>query len=160
MLPKERSISTVMTIRKAELYDLARIAEIEVFNYRLNFYHIFKNDYFYFQEMQVLNVINEDKRHLDQLWVYDDDGIIKAFMWVDAQQIKKLFVEPVLQSQGIGSELLTYAVKELEATYLWALEKNTRAINFYKRHGFQTTEERMLEEDTTEYLVKLIKTRN
>ena len=56
-----------MTIRKAELYDLARIAEIEVFNYRLNFYHIFQNDYFYFQEMQVLNVINEDKRHLDQL---------------------------------------------------------------------------------------------
>ena len=103
-----------MTIRKAELYDLARIAEIEVFNYRLNFYHIFQNDYFYFHEMQVLNVINEDKRHLDQLWVYDDDGIIKAFMWVDAQQIKKLFVEPVLQSQGIGSELLTYAVKELE----------------------------------------------
>ena len=149
-----------MTIRKAELYDLARIAEIEVFNYRLNFYHIFQNAYFYFQEMQVLNVINEDKRHLDQLWVYDDDGIIKAFMWVDAQQIKKLFVEPVLQSQGIGSELLTYATTELEATYLWALEKNTRAIVFYQKHGFQLTEERMLEEGTTEYLVKLIKTRN
>ena len=146
-----------MTIRKAKLYDLARIAEIEVFNYRLNFYHIFQNDYFYFHEMQVLNVINEDKRHLDQLWVYDDEGVIKGFMWVDSQQIKKLFVEPVLQSKGIGSVLLIYATTELEATYLWALEKNTRAIAFYQKHGFQLTEERMLEEGTTEYLVKLSK---
>ena len=144
-------------IREAKLDDLARIAEIEVFNYRLNFYHIFQDDIFYFQEMQVLNVINENKRRLGQLWVYDDNEIVKGFMWVDSQQIKKLFVEPVLQSRGIGLKLLEHAVEKLGATYLWALEKNTRAIAFYKRHGFQTTEEKMLEEDTTEYLVKLIK---
>lgn len=120
-----------MKIREAKTYDLARIAEIEVFNYRLNFYHIFQDDSFYFQEMQVLNVINENKKRLGQLWVYDDDGIIKGFMWVDSQQIKKLLVEPVLQSRGIGSELLEYAVDKLGATYLWALEKNTRAIAFY-----------------------------
>ena len=145
-------------IREAKLDDLARIAEIEVFNYRLNFYHIFQDDTFYFQEMQVLNVINENKKRLGQLWVFDEDGVVMGFMWVDSQQIKKLFVEPVLQSRGIGSELLEYAVDKLGATYLWALEKNTRAIAFYKRHGFQTTEEKMLEEGTTEYLVKLIKT--
>ena len=144
-------------IREAKLDDLARIAEIEVFNYRLNFYHIFQDDTFYFQEMQVLNVINENKKRLGQLWVFDEDGVVKGFMWVDSQQIKKLFVEPVLQSRGIGSTLLEYAVDKLGATYLWALEKNTRAIAFYKRHGFQTTEEKMLEEGTVEYLVKLIK---
>ena len=146
-----------MKIREAKLDDLARIAEIEVFNYRLNFYHIFQDDTFYFQEMQVLNVINENKKRLGQLWVYDDNGIVKGFMWVDSQQIKKLFVEPVLQSRGIGSKLLEYAVEKLGATYLWALEKNTKAIAFYQRHGFQTTEEKMLEEGTAEYLVKLIK---
>ena len=145
-------------IREAKLDDLARIAEIEVFNYRLNFYHIFQDDTFYFQEMQVLNVINENKKRLGQLWVFDEDGVVMGFMWVDSQQIKKLFVEPVLQSRGIGSELLEYAVDKLGATYLWALQKNTRAIAFYQRHGFQTTEEKMLEEGTTEYLVKLIKT--
>ena len=32
------------TIRPAEAKDLARIAEIEIFNYRLNFYPIFQND--------------------------------------------------------------------------------------------------------------------
>ena len=115
-------------IREAKLDDLARIAEIEVFNYRLNFYHIFQDDTFYFQEIQVLNVINENKKRLGQLWVLDEDGVVKGFMWVDSQQIKKLFVEPVLQSCGIGSKLLEYAVDKLGATYLWALEKNTRAI--------------------------------
>ena len=149
-----------MIIREAKLDDLARIAEIEVFNYRLNFYHIFQDDNFYFQEMQVLNVINENKKRLGQLWVYDEDGIIKGFMWVDSQQIKKLFVEPVLQSRGIGAKLLEYAVSELGASYLWALEKNTRAIAFYKRNGFLVTDEKMFEEGTTEYLVKLIKANN
>jgi len=33
-------------IRKATAADLARIAEIEIFNYRLNFYPIFRNDWF------------------------------------------------------------------------------------------------------------------
>ena len=75
-------------IREAKLDDLARISEIEVFNYRLNFYHIFQDDNFYFQEMQVLNVINENKKRLGQLWVYDDNEIVKGFMWVDSQQIK------------------------------------------------------------------------
>ena len=149
-----------MIIRKAKLDDLARIAEIEVFNYRLNFYPIFKDDSFYFGEMQVLNVTQTNKSHMDQMWVYDDNGIVKGFLWVDDKQIKKLFVEPVLQSQGIGAKLLEHAVSELGATYLWALEKNTRAIAFYKRHGFMVTDEKMFEEGTTEYLVKLTKTYN
>ena len=149
-----------MIIRKAKLDDLARIAEIEVFNYRLNFYPIFKDDSFYFGEMQVLNVTQTNKSHMDQLWVYDDNGIVKGFLWVDDKQIKKLFVEPVLQSQGVGAKLLEHAVSELGATYLWALEKNTRAIAFYKRHGFLVTDEKMFEEDTTEYLVKLTRTNN
>ena len=149
-----------MIIRKAKLDDLARIAEIEVFNYRLNFYPIFKDDSFYFGEMQVLNVTQTNKNHMNQLWVYDDNGIVKGFLWVDDKQIKKLFVEPVLQSRGIGAKLLEHAVSELGATYLWALEKNTRAIAFYKRHGFRVTDEKMFEEDTTEYLVKLTRTNN
>ena len=149
-----------MIIRKAKLDDLARIAEIEVFNYRLNFYPIFKDDSFYFGEMQVLNVTQTNKSHMDQMWVYDDNGIVKGFLWVDDKQIKKLFVEPVLQSRGIGAKLLEHAVSELGATYLWALEKNTRAIAFYKRHGFRVTDEKMFEEDTTEYLVKLTRTNN
>ena len=43
-------------IRRARTDDLNRIAEIEVFNYRLKFYPIFLDDEFYFGELQVPNV--------------------------------------------------------------------------------------------------------
>ena len=38
-------------IRQAKYDDLDRIAEIFVFNYRLNFYPIFRDDGFYFEEL-------------------------------------------------------------------------------------------------------------
>lgn len=141
-------------IRRARKEDLARIAEIEVFNYRLNFYPIFQNDWFYFDEMQVPVRMKAYEENLEFLWVYDD-GVVKGFAQVENGEIRKLFVEPVLQGKGIGAALLEYAVSELNAGFLWALEKNERAVAFYKRHGFRVTEERKPEEDTTEYLIRL-----
>ena len=48
-------------IRPATIDDLSRIAEIIVFNYRLNFYPIFQDDDFYFKEMQVSNLVKAYK---------------------------------------------------------------------------------------------------
>ena len=145
-------------IRKAVKDDAFRIAEIIVFNYRMNFYPIFKSDWFYFEEMQVKTLaeeyLNEDI--LRSTLVYDD-GVVKGVLQLDGKEIKRLFVEPVLQGSGIGAELLEHAVLKTGADFLWALEKNVRAISFYQRHGFRPTGDRMLEEDTTEYLVKMTK---
>lgn len=141
-------------IRQAVPADAARIAEIEVFNYRLNFYPIFRNDAFYFEELQVPKKMELYCGIIDQIWVYDD-GVVKGFIQVDSQQVKKLFVEPILQGKSIGARLLDFAVKQLRANHLWALEKNTRAIAFYERYGFHLTEEKMPEDGTDEYLVLL-----
>ena len=89
-------------IRKAVPADLNRIAEIEVFNYRLIFYPIFRDDQFYFEEFQVTNRSDFYRGNLDHLWVYDD-GVIKGFVQTDGAKIQKLFVEPVLQGHGIGA---------------------------------------------------------
>ena len=35
------------------------------------------------------------------------------------------------------------------------IRKNIKAIAFYKRHGFYTTNEKKYEEDTTEFLVRM-----
>ena len=64
-------------IRKANACDLSRIAEILIFNYRLNFYPIFRNDEYYFVELTVPNLADEYKDKLDNVYVYDD-GVVKA----------------------------------------------------------------------------------
>ena len=141
-------------IRRASDDDLARIAEIEIFNYRLNFYPLFQNDDYYFKELQVPALMHQNASFLPNTYVYDD-GTVKGFIRLDGQQIAKLFVEPVLQGRGIGAKLLDYAIDRFEANTLWALEKNVRAIVFYQKHGFHLTDERIPEDDTSEYLVRM-----
>lgn len=144
-------------IRQATRKDACRIAEIEIFNYRLNFYPKFKNDTYYFGELQVQTAMEKilaDESLLHNTYVYDD-GVVKGFIHIDGLEIKKLFVEPILQGQSIGSQLLHYTIEKHDATFLWALEKNSKAIRFYERHGFHVTEERVYEAGTTEYLVKM-----
>ena len=140
-------------IRKAQAKDLGRIAEIEVFNYRQNFFPIFKSELFYFVELTVENVAKRYENMLDNIWVYEDVAV-HGFVMVEGEEIIKLFVEPALQNNGTGAKLLEYA-KHQGGRCLWALEKNTEAIRFYTRHGFKQTGDKKLEEDTTEYLVKL-----
>ena len=141
-------------IRKALPRDLERISEIEIFNYRLNFYPVFKDDGFYFSELSVSKKAKEYEAEAEKFFVYDD-GAIKGFIMVDGKEIRKLFVEPVLQGNSIGKKLLEFAVSKMKADFLWALEKNKRAIAFYERNGFSLSGERKLEEDTEEYLVKM-----
>ena len=141
-------------VRQATIADLSRIAEIVIFNYRLNFYPIFQNDDYYFNELQVSKVAKQYEDVVGNMWVYDD-GAIKGVIQIEKSEIKKLFVEPALQGKSIGSYLLKYAIVEHKANTLWALEKNVRAIRFYKRHGFNVTTDKKIEEDTTEYLVRL-----
>ena len=141
-------------IRPARPEDMTRIAEIEIFNYRLFFYPIFREDAYYFGELSVPSLAADHAALTARFFVYDD-GVVKGFVCVDGDEIVKLFVEPVLHSQGIGTALLAFAVETCHADHLWALEKNTRAIAFYGRHGFRVTSDRKLEEDTDEYLVRL-----
>lgn len=144
-------------IRPAIKKDIPRLAEIEVFNYRLNFYPIFKDDRYYFDDLNVYTVAeryHSDDLLLENTYVYDD-GAVKGFIRIDGKEIKKLFVEPVLQGNSIGSDLLTYAMKYKNVTFLWALEKNVRAVKFYQKHGFHISCDKKYEEDTTEFLIRL-----
>lgn len=141
-------------IRRAQKSDLARIAEIQIFNYRLYFYPIFRNDAYYFDELQVPAVMKGYEDRLNSIMVYDD-GVVKGFIQTEGTEIKKLFVEPVLHNGAIGTKLLDYAITEQRADSLWALEKNVRAIAFYERHGFRKTADRKPEDGTSEYLIRL-----
>lgn len=56
-------------------------------------------------------------------------------------------MEPQFQNQGIGATLLSFAVEQEQATWLWVLEYNTRGIAFYKKHGFGLTSEKIIEDE-------------
>lgn len=63
-----------MNIRKAIIDDLSRVAEIYVFNNRINFFPIFKDEVFSFGELQVVPLIdNYFKREdiIENIYVYD-----------------------------------------------------------------------------------------
>ena len=144
-------------IRKAGLEDVSRIAEILIFAKRVRYRDIFHNDRVSFGEMQVLPLAQEylsGAQSLEFIWVYDDE-FVKGMVHVEDGQLCELYVDPFFQSRGIGSALIRFAVRERDACCLWVLEKNREAIRFYERHGFAPTGERMLEEGTPEYIMKM-----
>ena len=145
-----------MNIRRAEKRDISRIAEILVFVKRINFRPIFRNDAYSFGELQVMKVAEEysDPAVLDRIWVYDD-GIVKGLIDISGNEIRTLYVDAFFQNQGIGAELIEFAKANFDIRFLWAIEKNTGALRFYRAHGFHLTDIRKFEEGTTEYLVRL-----
>lgn len=148
-------------IRHASAADASRIAEMIVTNYRVNFYPFLKNDSYYFGELNVVDMAAEyceGSQALLHSYVFDD-GVVKGVIRVSGNEIEKLFVEPQFQGQGIGAELLKYAVREINADELWALEYNTRGIVFYQRNGFELTGEKMLEDEWVP-LLKLRRKKN
>ena len=152
-----RRCGLIPPVRPACSDDAERIAEILVFCYRLNFYPIFRDDDFYFGGMRADRIaagLRTDPGFPERFLVYDD-GAVKAFAETDGEELIKLFAEPVCQNRGIGGALLEHAVRERGIRFLWALEKNTRAIRFYERHGFRLTGERKPEEGTAEFLVRM-----
>ena len=146
-------------IRTAEDGDAVRLAEIEIVNYRLNFYPFFRSDRYFFSELTVPTLIGEYRTipgRIEQTIVWDD-GIVKGFLRMEGDRIEKLFVEPVFQNEGIGGMLLDDAATRRGARDLLVLEKNEKAICFYQRHGFFLTGEKQRVDDTDEFLVRMIR---
>ena len=146
-------------IRKAKEKDISRIAEILVFNKRINYRSIFRDDAFSFGELQVLNVAEEysnDKELLERTWVYDDE-FVKGMIEICGEEVNTFYVDDFFQSSGIGAKLLHFAVEKHGCNFLWTLEKNVRAIAFYEKNGFIKTTESEVVSGTTEYVVKMCK---
>ena len=146
-------------IRKATLEDISRIAEILVFVKRMNYRVIFRNDAVSFGELQVIPVAEKysSPEILNDIWVYEAEGIVKGLIRIVDKEIVELYVEHFFQGQGIGAELIEFAKREHDVRSLWVLEKNTSAIRFYEAHGFHVTGTKALEEGTPEYKIMMVR---
>lgn len=144
-------------IRHATIEDASRIAEILIFAKRMYYRKIFQNDKVSFGKMQVYQLAKDyidNPDRLENIWVYDDE-FVKGMIHIDGTQIVELYVDTFFENQGIGSILIEFAIEQMKCDCLWVLAKNTKAIQFYKRHGFVLTGKKQLEEGTIEYITQM-----
>ena len=74
---------------------------------------------------------------LAEVYVYEYDTEILGFIGLNDEYVEGIFVSDEMQSQGIGKILLNYAKDKRNKLLLNVYQKNTQAISFYKREGFE-----------------------
>ena len=70
------------------------------------------------------------------VYVYEDNQGIWGFIGLNDEYVEGIFVSDEMQSHGIGKALLNYAKDKRSILLLIVYLKNTRAISFYQREGF------------------------
>lgn len=84
-------------------------------------------------------ILNTDYRNL---YVYDDNGIVKGFIEVESHfeivDLVNIAVLSEFQREGIATMLINYVVININADkiLLEVRETNEKAINFYKKNNF------------------------
>lgn len=147
-------------VRKASMQDVSRIAEIIVFGKRVAYRPIFNNDVVSFNELQVINLIEEYRNNptlVNNMLVYDDGiikGVINRVFKDDSVEICEFYVEPFFKGNGIGKELIQQVILEARTSkrnkiFLWVIEDNLSARKFYENNGFFASGKTCLIEGTT-----------
>ena len=83
------------------------------------------------------------------VYVYEDNYEIQGFIGMNGEYIEGIFVAAEMQSRGIGKLLLDYAKDRKSKLLLKVYQKNTRAVRFYQREGFEIQSEGV-DDDTGE----------
>ncbi|WRS26395.1 N-acetyltransferase [Oscillospiraceae bacterium MB08-C2-2] len=89
-----------------------------------------------------------------EIYVYESEGKINAFVGVDGGYIAGIFVSNDEQSKGIGKQLLDKIKEHYSELSLAVYKKNGKAVNFYQRELFAIKQEQ-IDENTgeAEYLM-------
>ena len=79
-------------------------------------------------------------RYLDSVMLIctkDSRQRITGFAGVAAGKVEMLFIDPHHRGQGLGRQLLWYAIEHLNAEALDVNEQNPQALGFYLKLGFE-----------------------
>ena len=87
--------------------------------------------------------------HEANMVLYQEDNRLLGFIGMTGDYIAGIFIEKESRHKGIGSLLLTYLKSQHKSLTLSVYSRNSQAIQFYKRHGFQFIE-KCLDEETHE----------
>lgn len=84
-----------------------------------------------------------------EIYVYEDNNIILGFIGLIDNHIAGVFVGSNFRSQGTGKALIDYVKNIKNKITLNVYDKNSRAIDFYKREGFKVSAKN-IDDDTGE----------
>ncbi|MCL2397022.1 MAG: GNAT family N-acetyltransferase [Defluviitaleaceae bacterium] len=140
-------------IRKMKPSDITRVAEIHVFARRSAYRDIVPDDYLFnannvSKRMEELNETMHNSA--EESYVFDD-GIVKGFTSFgqcrddgksSAFELLALYVDPMMQRQGIGTALISFfeqnAVQHgFKEVCYWVFEKNASARALYEKLGYR-----------------------
>jgi len=141
-----------MTFRSATINDLSAIANLHARSWKLNYRGSFRDEYLDHEvEQDRLNIWSKrfDAPNPNQGTILaEHDGELQGFVctFLDYHKewgayLDNLHVQPELYGQGLGRQLMfktaEWVVQERPGSplYLWVLEKNTKGLRFYLRHG-------------------------
>ena len=69
-----------------------------------------------------------------EVYVYVEDNEVYGFIGINEEHIEGIFINSEAQSRGLGKSLLDFVKEKKERLHLNVYQKNTRAINFYKKY--------------------------
>lgn len=130
-------------IRKFETKDLLEVMELWL-STNIQAYDFISRDY-WVGNFDIVKGILPDA----QIYVYELDDKIKAFVGIDNGYIAGIFVSDEMQSKGIGKQLLEKAKELYSELSLAVYQKNIKAVNFYQREQFVMKQEQ-IDENTGE----------
>ena len=74
---------------------------------------------------------------LAEVYVYEDGRGVAGFVGLSGEHIEGIFVSGAARSHGIGKQLLDRIKAKKPVLRLNVYRKNTRAVRFYEREGFE-----------------------
>ena len=100
------------------------------------------------QEIQnIKQYIPQAVEHVPHLCIaLSEKGELLGFIGVADQRLEMLFIQVNARGQGIGKQLLRYAIKNFDVNELTVNEQNPQAIGFYEHLGFVTYKRTDLDE--------------
>ncbi len=124
-------------IRKFEAADIERVMKIWI-DSNLDAHSFISADYWQTHFLGAREAISSA-----EVYVYEYEGAIIAFMGIKNRHIEGIFVDSEYRSQGIGKLLLDHAKGLYNKLTLSVYKRNARAAEFYLREGFAADREQM-----------------
>lgn len=81
----------------------------------------------------------------------DDSDMPVAFLGLEGSKIEMLFVDASHRGQGIGKQLVAFAIENYAASEVGVNEQNPLAIGFYEHMGFKTYKRTDFDEEGNPY---------